>query len=178
MRWWLAVCVVFAVAQAAQSAPSVLHGRVVAVSDGDTVTVALDDGSRVRVRLAAIDAPETSCHGTHHASCVETMQPYGKAARDELAQMTLGKDVALRVVDADRYGRSVGFLYLGNLDVNYEMVARGAACHFTRYARRVQSTEEFARYQQAELAARAQRRGQWQQPAQCGWEYRATHQAR
>lgn len=148
------------------TAQHTLHGSVVAVADGDTVTVAADGGERLRLRLAAIDAPET-------------LQPYGTAARDELARLVLNRHVTVRVVDVDAHRRAVGFVRRGELDVNYELVARGAACHFVRYARRLQTADEFVRFQQAEQAARAQRLGQWQRPdAQCGWEFRAAQRSR
>lgn len=83
-------------------------GRVVGVSDGDTITV-LVDRREVRVRLAEIDTPE---HG----------QPYGTRAKQVLAELVFGKQVRVAEVDRDRYGRVVGRVYVDGLDVNAEMV--------------------------------------------------------
>ena len=81
-------------AQAAASAAEIA-GRVVEISDGDTLTV-LDGAQRqVRVRLAEIDTPESG-------------QPYGDRARQALSDLAFGRAVRVVVVDTDRYGRTVG----------------------------------------------------------------------
>lgn len=70
-------------------------GQAVGISDGDTLTVQTDDGRRVRVRLAGIDAPEHD-------------QPYGTAATHSLAALALNRTVRVRRVAEDDYGRVVG----------------------------------------------------------------------
>jgi endonuclease YncB( thermonuclease family) len=44
-----------------------------------------------------------------------------------LSKLAFGKRARVVVVDRDRYGRSVGRVYVGDMDVNAEMVRRGAA---------------------------------------------------
>jgi endonuclease YncB( thermonuclease family) len=79
-----------------------LSGRVVGVTDGDTLTV-LDDAQRqTKVRLAEIDTPESR-------------QPYGSRARQALSDLAFGKSVRVVVQNTDRYGRTVGRVHAGAL---------------------------------------------------------------
>ncbi len=77
-----------------------LSGKVVHVADGDTLTL-LSGRDRVRVRLASIDAPEIG-HGR-----AQPGQPYGKAARQALADLVAGKNVRLHCYEQDQYGREI-----------------------------------------------------------------------
>src|SRR3954468_21743822 len=89
-------------------------GRVVGVSDGDTVKVLREPKETVKVRLAEIDTPESG-------------QPYGSRAKQALSDLVDGKPVRVVVQDTDRYGRTVGRVYAGAQDVNAEMIRQGAA---------------------------------------------------
>jgi endonuclease YncB( thermonuclease family) len=97
-------------------------GRVVKVSDGDTLTV-LVETKQVRVRLDSIDAPELK-------------QPFGKRSQQSLAQLCAAKTA--RVIDKgmDRYGRTVAWIVCDGVDANSEQVRRGMAWVFVRYAPR------------------------------------------
>ncbi len=100
---------------------SVLSGRIVSITDGDTLTL-LVDREQIRIRLAQIDAPESA-------------QPYGKKSKAALSELAFGKRARVEVVDVDRYGRTVGEVYVGGLHVNSEMVRSGHAWAYTAYAR-------------------------------------------
>jgi len=94
-----------------------LTGKVVGVSDGDTLTLLVPDGAsfkQVKVWLGEIDTPESR-------------QPYGERAKQTLSDLAYNKQARVVVQDTDRYGRTVGRAYVGNLDVNAELVKRGAA---------------------------------------------------
>jgi endonuclease YncB( thermonuclease family) len=140
---WLAALLVVAAPVGARA----VDGRIVAVHDGDTVT--LLDGGRVqhRVRIAGIDAPERG-------------QPFGDAARQGLAQLVQGKRVEARCHKRDRYGREVCVLFVGTQDVGLEQVRNGLAWWYRDYARE-QSAGDRASYEAAELEARGARRGLW-----------------
>lgn len=102
-----------------------LTGKIVGVHDGDTLTLLVSDGARfkqVKVRLAEIDTPESK-------------QPYGQRAKQALSDLTFGKQVRVVVQDTDKYGRTVGRVYVGGVDVNAELVKRGAAWVYRRYSR-------------------------------------------
>ena len=90
--------------------------QVVSVGDGDTVRVS--DGSRqITVRLACIDAPESS------------QRPWGARSTALLRQLTpVGSEVSLRVQTTDRYGRTVAELLNHRGNVNQLMVSRASTC--------------------------------------------------
>ena len=123
MRIELAICLTCA-ALWGQSASATegreLSGQVMRIIDGDTLELRAADDKTVSIRLAQIDAPEKA-------------QPYGDMATKALSALTLGKPVRVEVVDLDRYGRSVGEVYFGDLHVNAEMVRQGHAWAYTRY---------------------------------------------
>lgn len=96
-------------------------GRVVGVSDGDTLTILDNRKQQIKVRLAEIDTPESA-------------QPYGARAKQELSRLVHGKTVIVKVRDIDRYGRTVGRVYTDDIDVNAEMVRLGAAWVYRKYA--------------------------------------------
>jgi micrococcal nuclease len=77
-----------------------LTGKVVQVSDGDTINLLVDKTQR-RIRLASIDAPETS-HGSDRPG-----QPFGEASRKNLADYVAGKTLTLTCYEKDHYGRDV-----------------------------------------------------------------------
>ena len=77
-----------------------LTGKVVQVSDGDTINL-LVDKTQHRIRLASIDAPETS-HGSERPG-----QPFGEASRKNLADYVAGKILTLSCYEKDHYGRDV-----------------------------------------------------------------------
>jgi endonuclease YncB( thermonuclease family) len=88
-------------------------GRVVRVSDGDTLDV-LVNRQAVRVRLAQIDAPEKK-------------QAFGGRARQMLISLTYRQNVIVIEAGHDRYGRTLGTVYIDSVNVNHELVRRGMA---------------------------------------------------
>lgn len=111
-----------AVPTGAASSTSCLSGphRVIAVVDGDTIKL---DGVGT-IRLAGIDAPEL-----HHPR--KGKEPCGEEAKEWLARWVMGQDVVIVAVGTDRYGRILGWLWLGELSVNIAMVSRGWAKVYT-----------------------------------------------
>ena len=97
-------------------------GKIVAIADGDTLTILTPDKQQVKVRLAEIDTPARG-------------QPYANKAKQALAEIVFGKTVAVLPLDTDRYGRTVGRVYIDGLDVNEEMVRRGHAWVYREYVR-------------------------------------------
>lgn len=78
-------------------------GKVVGVTDGDTITV-LDSAKRQHaVRLAGIDAPEKK-------------QAYGQRARQSLSDMLFQKVVTIDTHKNDKYGREIGKVLLDGRD--------------------------------------------------------------
>lgn len=93
-------------AQARDALPGPVPARVVAVQDGDTVTVRariwLDQEVETRVRIAGIDTPES------RSDCAEE-RAAARAAKDHLtALLAAGTDaVRLREIEHDKFGGRV-----------------------------------------------------------------------
>ncbi|HET7202589.1 MAG TPA: thermonuclease family protein [Steroidobacteraceae bacterium] len=133
---------------------TVLRGVVVGVIDGDTADVRLDSGM-IRIRFHAIDAPESG-------------QPYGQAAKQALSTLIFGRQVEVEPFEQDRYDRLVARVWLDRLDVNAELVKRGYAWTYRRYA----DDPAYCTYEQA---AREQRLGLWRLAREervAPWEWR------
>jgi endonuclease YncB( thermonuclease family) len=127
---------------------AVFSGTVIKVIDGDTIILKSADRKTaprpfLKIRLADIDAPEKD-------------QAFGDESGRALAGLVLRKQVRVVTVATDDYGRKVGRVSLGNLDVNRYMVQRGLAWVYTRYRRDL----ELVVLQQE---ARRDRRGVWSQ---------------
>lgn len=130
-----------------------LRGKVVAVADGDTLTLLGAGNVQTRVRLSGIDAPERG-------------QPFSQRARQELSGLVFGKVVEIEDLGQDRYGRTIGRVFFDGIDVGQRLVEQGLAWHYKRY----DDSEALSR---AEEAARAARKGLWQAPGPVPpWEWR------
>lgn len=149
----LKIAAIFLLSFAQAIAAQTIVGRVVGVHDGDTITV-LDGGKRQhRIRLAQIDAPERR-------------QAFGERSRQSLADLVFGKEVEVEVLAIDRYGRKVGKVRAGGMDVNLEQVRRGMAWVYRKYA-------SDPAYFAIEAEARKAKRGLWAQPNPVPpWEFR------
>lgn len=121
-----------------------LSGQIVGIADGDTLTLLTADKQQVKIRLYGIDAPEKG-------------QPYGKQARAALSALAFGKEGRALPVDRDKYGRVVAWLFIGDTNVNAELVKQGAAWVYRRYT-------QDATLLQREREARQDRRGLWALP--------------
>ncbi|MEK9201272.1 MAG: thermonuclease family protein [Patescibacteria group bacterium] len=82
--------------------------RVVRVIDGDTFVLKTGD----KVRLLGLDAPElNTCYSTE--------------AKVALESLLLNKIVKIDRDNRDGYGRKLGIVYVGNKNINLEMVKSG-----------------------------------------------------
>ncbi|MCR9198351.1 MAG: thermonuclease family protein [Planctomycetaceae bacterium] len=119
------------------------QGKVVGVSDGDTIDVLTSANRKVRLRLNAVDCPETG-------------QPFGANAKKFVSDRVGGRMVRVVETDRDRYGRSVAEVYDGSdVTLNVALVEAGLAWHYKQYA--ADRTDIAA----AEQRARSQLRGLW-----------------
>jgi len=150
------------IAFAAMIAPAIcladFTGRVVGVTDGDTITV-LVDVRQVKVRLTEIDAPEKR-------------QAWGTKARQALSDLVFGRVVTVVENGKDRYQRMLGRVLVGETDVSAEMVRSGNAWIYRKYAR---DKALFALEDEAREAAR----GLWSLPNPVPpWEFRRSASVR
>ena len=75
-----------------------ITGKVVKVSDGDTITVLDKDYAEHKIRFFGIDAPESK-------------QAYGQKAKNYLASLIAGKEVKVVITGTDKYQRKVAHAY-------------------------------------------------------------------
>lgn len=113
------------------------------IYDGDTLTASCPPGE-VKVRMFGIDAPEMG------------QKPWGDGSKQALKQLLTGHDpVRLRVMDQDRYGRTVAQVFAGERDVGLELVRQGQAVMYEQY-------NDSPVYRQAQTDAKRARRAIWE----------------
>ena len=133
--------------------------KLLSIGDGDTIRVSGNTGiNKTTVRLACIDAPETS-------------QVLGIDARQALqADLPIGTEVGLRTKATDRYGRTVAEVLKGTTNINQALVGAGVAFVYWQY---IEGCDR-ATYSRLENEARLKSLGVWAVPGgiQRPWEYR------
>lgn len=122
--------------------PGTISAKVTDVLDGDTLRVTTDQHATITVRLDSIDAPEMA-------------QPFGLEAKQRLSELVLGKPVVVRWKEKDKYGRTLGIVYLGDVVINRKLVDEGFAWNFVKYSKS-------AALAKAEQAARVAKAGLWE----------------
>lgn len=135
---------------------TVLTGVVTKVIDADTVDVKLASGP-IRIRLHGIDSPERG-------------QPWEDESTAALKERILGKQVDVEPFQQDRYDRLIGIIFLGDIDINAELVQHGHAWAYRRYMRKSD-----AALCADEAQARLAKRGLWSLPKNdriAPWEWR------
>ncbi len=136
-----------------------IEGRIVGITDGDTVTLLTADKTQIKIRLEGIDAPEKK-------------QPFGQKAKEELSTLIFGKDVVIHWKSKDRYQRVIGRINCAGLDVNLEMVKRGMAWRYDKYSKEKAFID-------AQAEAKAAGRGLWTDKEPIApWEWRAEKKAK
>jgi len=132
-------------------------GKVVAVHDGDTISV-MHFGRAEKVRLFGIDCPE---HG----------QDFGAKAKEFTADFAFGKVAEILPVDRDEYGRVVAWVNVEGKSLNKELVRAGLAWWYRRYA------EDNLELMDLEVEARKNKLGLWSQPNPVPpWKFRRDNQ--
>ena len=130
-----------------------LIGKVVKVSDGDTVTILASDKTQHKIRLNDIDAPEKK-------------QAFGNKSKDNLAKYIAGKTVTVQYQKKDKYKRVLGTIYYNNTDINLQQVKDGYAWVYKKYSNN-------QTYYKAEKLARDKRVGLWADKSPVApWEFR------
>jgi len=131
-----------------------LTGLVVGVSDGDTVKVLDATKTQHRIRLYGIDAPESH-------------QAFGQRSKQLMSSLVFNKNVRVEYTEKDQYGRLLGTVYLGSININLEMVKAGLAWHYVYFAK---NAKDIA---QAEAGAREKKLGLWADPNPTPpWDFR------
>jgi endonuclease YncB( thermonuclease family) len=121
------------------------EGKVVAVADGDTITV-LHGRESIKVRLYGVDAPESG-------------DAFSNVSKRLTSDLVFGQTVRVEGVDHDRYGRLVAKVSLADgRSLSQELVRNGCAWWFRKYAPADRELERL------EAEARQSRVGLWADP--------------
>lgn len=129
-------------------------GKVIKISDGDTITLLLKGNEQRKLRLAEVDCPESG-------------QPFGKNAKQFTSNQVFGKTVKFVETNKDRYGRSVAKVYYDNGKyLSKELIKAGMGWWYFSYSKD-------ASLGQLQENAQRGKVGLWQDVhAMAPWEYR------
>lgn len=127
--------------------------KVIGVTDGDSIVVLTSDNEQLKIRLESIDCPELH-------------QDYGQKAKQATVDLCFHKQVRVEKTGTDRYGRTLGFVYVNDVCVNDELLKLGMAWHYKQYSKDV-------RLAQLEVEARNKKVGLWSLPNPVPpWDFR------
>jgi endonuclease YncB( thermonuclease family) len=136
-----------------------LNGKVVGISDGDTLTLLDDHQVQHKIRLAGIDAPEKK-------------QAFGDKSKQALSDCAFDKRANVDYDKTDKYGRTIGKVLVSGRDCNLRQIELGLAWHYKKYAAE-QPPADRENYANQETSARSSRLGLWGDPSPVPpWDYR------
>ena len=110
--------------------PNIQSGHVIKVYDGDTITIASklpyanSPLYRFQVRLRGIDCPEI--HGK-----TEDEKARAVCARTEMETLVMQKQVVLKNVGTEKYGRLLADVFVNGIHVNAHMLQKGFAVPYS-----------------------------------------------
>ncbi|CAG0902205.1 unnamed protein product [Darwinula stevensoni] len=96
--------------------------KVIGIMDGDIIKVLTNKHEQVKIRIAAIDAPEKA-------------QPFGNRSKQAMSDLCFGVTAEISPVTLDRYGRTVADVTCQGKDTGKEMVRMGMAWVYDKYAK-------------------------------------------
>lgn len=110
--------------------PPIVGGRVIKVYDGDTITIVSkvpnlknSELFKFSIRLGGIDAPEIRGKSTEE-------KEMAIEARDVLSERIFGREVVLKNVRIEKYGRLLCDVYLEGTNLNQWMVEQRYAVEY------------------------------------------------
>lgn len=108
-------------------------GKVVGISDGDTITV-LHENTPQKIRILGVDCPEKT-------------QPFGTKAKDFAASIIFTETVYVDYDKRDRYGRILGNVFIGGESLTEKLLESGLCWHYVQYSQdeALQAIEDRAR---------------------------------
>lgn len=164
MKFSKLLIAVFLLLSSLQIHAATINGRVVAVVDGDTITVLDNTNTQHKIRLAGIDAPEKK-------------QAFGNVSKKSLSDMVYDKQVTVVWQKQDRYGRTVGKVVINGEDANLEQIKRGMAWFYSKYQNELVMDDRL-NYLHAHESAQAARLGLWvDKEPMAPWDFRKAQRA-
>ena len=126
------------------------------ITDGDTIII-----NDIRIRFTGSDAPESYFFGKTQ-TCLDGKGgewECGNAATKKLKELINNQTVRCTDEGQDRYGRTLGICYVGDMDLQAEMVKSGMAVAYLRYSDRYEKEQNYAKKVKAGMWA-----GEFKQP--------------
>lgn len=155
------VLLIFTLNISLAQAAGILTGKVVGVSDGDTITVLDETNTQHKIRLAGIDAPEKK-------------QPFGNISKKSLSDLVFDKQVRVDWQKQDQYGRTVGKVLVNNQDANLIQIKRGMAWFYKKFQNELVLEDRLA-YLRAQEEAESNKAGLWQDVEPVApWDFRKS----
>jgi len=124
-----------------------IYGRVISISDGDTISILDNQNKQFKIRLTGIDAPEKK-------------QPFGQKSKASLSQLIFNKYVVAECNKQDRFKRYLCKIKFDNVDINLELIKLGMAWHYKQYDKDLSELDRQL-YKTAEDFARLKNVGLW-----------------
>lgn len=138
----------------------IVTGTVTKVSDGDTIHVTTPEQTKLKTRFYGIDAPETPKINNRTGHVNKPGQPYGEESWKALEHKIIRKPVRLDIIDIDRHKRMVGIIWIGERNINLEMIREGYAEAYVEYLKEPYRSQ----FMRVEIEARTAKRGIWSLP--------------
>ena len=139
------------------------------VTDADTITInnfnsnvrsksIFGNPNEMKIRLAGIDAPETAHQG-------RAAQPFAEEAKRIASEMiSKAKDVRVVTQKGDStYGRQVAMVYADGINVNLELLKRGAAAYLPYKGKSKPQIYNQRAFEEAQERAYESKRGMWRE---------------
>ena len=126
------------------------------ITDGDSIII-----NDIRIRFTGSDAPESYFFGKTQ-TCLDAEGndwECGNAATQKLKELINNQTVRCTEEGQDKYGRTLGICYVGELDLQAEMVKSGMAVAYLRYSDRYEKEQNYAKKVKAGMWA-----GEFKQP--------------
>jgi len=138
-----------------------IAGRIVGITDGDTLTLLDASNQQHKIRIAGIDSPEKA-------------QDFGQKAKSNLSALAFDQPATADCRKRDRYQREICVVKVAGLDIGLEQVRTGMAWWYRQYISD-QSPKERTDYEQAEFNAKIRRIGLWNSKNPIPpWDWRKT----
>jgi endonuclease YncB( thermonuclease family) len=147
LRLFVFTCVVWFGLNGCLFAEPYIFGRVVGITDGDTLVLLDETNQQYKIRLAGIDAPEKG-------------QPFGNKSKESLSKVAYEQLAIADCPKTDRYGRVVCVVTVGEHEINLRQIEAGMAWHYKKYEHE-QTVEQRNDYSMAEIHARSSKLGLW-----------------
>ena len=131
-RWITSLCL-FGLVASTHAGTHQIEGRIVGMTDGDTITLLDMDNRQHKIRLDGIDAPESG-------------QPFGRASKQHLAELLANCEAVAECSKIDRYRREVCRVLVGGADAGLEQVRAGLVLQALRQRAATRSTPAVRRH--------------------------------